>query len=100
MHAQICAWRSMHECTSQKDDGHAQSTLDQPQTHARNVWERWWIRRREGRGVYSKLLRELDAENPEMFRRYHIVDRKSIRMNLAMVSLPGREWKMWHSSEK
>jgi len=35
----------------------------------RRVWERSWIGRREGRGVYSTLLRELDAEDPEMFRR-------------------------------
>ena len=40
----------------------------------KHVWERSWIRRREGRGVYGTLLCELDAEDPEMFRRYHRVD--------------------------
>ena len=38
---------------------------------SRNVWERSWIRRREGKVVYGTLLRELDADDPEMFRRYH-----------------------------
>ena len=53
---------------------------------SRHIWERSWIRRREGRGVYGTLLRELDAEDPEMFRRYHRVDRESFRTILAMVS--------------
>ena len=41
----------------------------------------------EGRGIYGTvtLLRELDAEDPEMFRRYHRVDQESFHTILAMV---------------
>ena len=51
----------------------------------RRVWERSWIGRREGREIYDTLLRDLDAEDPEMFRRYHRLDRESFRIILAMV---------------
>ena len=51
----------------------------------RRVWERRWIGGREGRGAYGTLLGELDAEDPEMFRRYHCLDRESFEIILAMV---------------
>ena len=51
----------------------------------RRVWEKSRIGRRQGRGMYGTLLRELDAEDPEMFRRYHRLDRESFQIILAMV---------------
>jgi len=58
-----------------------------------NVWQHWDADMfgngvgSEGRGIYGTvtLLRELDAEDPEMFRRYHRVDQESFHTILAMV---------------
>ena len=53
----------------------------------RTTWVRSWIQRRQRQGVYANLHRELDADDPEMFRQYYRLDKKSFKAILAMVGL-------------
>ena len=47
-----------------------------------SIWTKSWIQRRQVQGAYSNLIRELDAEDPEMFRQYHRLDIDSFRKSL------------------
>ena len=51
----------------------------------RQTWSRSWIQRRQGNGVYANIIRELSAEDPEMFRQYHRLDFESFKKILRMV---------------
>ena len=51
----------------------------------RTTWSRTWIQRRQRRGVFVNLLRELEEEDPEKFRQYHRFDINSFRNILRMV---------------
>lgn len=37
---------------------------------ARTVWVRPWIQRREDQGAFHNLVQELEAEDPEMYKKY------------------------------
>ena len=51
----------------------------------RTTWTRTRIQRRRGQGVYANLLWELNSEDLEMFRRYHLLDIDSFKTVLDMV---------------
>jgi hypothetical protein len=51
----------------------------------RTIWSRTWIQRRQRRGIFVNLLRELEEEDPEKFRQYHRFDINSYRKILRMV---------------
>ena len=51
----------------------------------RIIWSRTWIQRRQRRGVFVNLLRELEEEDPEKFRQYHRFDINYFRKILRMV---------------
>ena len=40
------------------------------------IWTRSWIRRREERGVYHQLIRELAVEDAPAFARYFRMDKE------------------------
>ena len=52
----------------------------------RHIWTKRWILRREAKGTYWNLIRELNVEDPEKFKQYHRLDRNSFQQILAMVS--------------
>ena len=52
----------------------------------RHIWTKRWILRREAKGAYANLVRELNVEDPEKFKQYHRLDRNSFQEILAMVS--------------
>ena len=47
-------------------------TLDEKKKkeRKRNVWTRAWLKRREERGVYHLLMRELELEDAAAFTKY------------------------------
>lgn len=51
----------------------------------RTTWSKTWIQRREGRGVYANLLREIEQQDPETFRQYHRFDARSFKKILDKV---------------
>ena len=51
----------------------------------RQTWTKNWIQKRPRHGVYANLLRELNAEDPEIFRQYHRLDIESFNKVLKMV---------------
>ena len=53
----------------------------------RQAWSRRWIVRKETRGAYANLIRELNADDPERFRQYHRLTRESFNEILAMFCL-------------
>ena len=52
----------------------------------RKNWTRPWVMRRQAQGVFSNLIQELNAEDPEKFRQYHRLDRQSFQKVLALVA--------------
>ena len=50
----------------------------------RVIWTRSWIRRREERGAYHQLIRELAVEDAPAFARYFRMDKK--KFNAASLS--------------
>ena len=54
----------------------------------RTTWAKSWNQRRQEaqeQGAYANLVQELDAEDPEMFRKHHCLDDDSFQTVLAMV---------------
>ena len=55
----------------------------------RTTWAKSWNQRRqeaqEQGATYANLVQELDAEDPEMFRKHHCLDDDSFQTVLAMV---------------
>ena len=52
----------------------------------RTMWTRSWIDRRQRQGVNANLLKDLDAEDPEMFRQYHRLNVESFKTILEIVT--------------
>ena len=52
----------------------------------RVTWSKQWIKRRGKQGAHGNLIRELAAEHPEVFRKFHRMTRESFYELLAMVS--------------
>ncbi|XP_046864372.1 protein ALP1-like [Xenia sp. Carnegie-2017] len=52
----------------------------------RKIWTKKWILRRESQGAFTNLIREINVEDPEKFRQYHRVERRSFEEILGIVS--------------
>ena len=53
----------------------------------RVVWMRSWIRRREERGAYHQLIRELAVEDAPAFARYFRMDKEKFNDLVGRISI-------------
>ena len=51
----------------------------------RTMWMRPWVQRRNTQGVFHNLVQELEAEDPEMYRKYFRVSPEDFRIILGKV---------------
>ena len=61
--------------TDSSFDGHFEEE-DVSRSRERVFWTRSWIRRREERGAYHQLIREIAVENAPAFARYFRMDKE------------------------
>lgn len=52
---------------------------------SRQIWCKPFLLRRSRQGTFHNLVQELNAEDPEQFRRYHRLDRDSFERVLNMI---------------
>lgn len=52
---------------------------------SRRMWCKPFLLRRSRQGTFNNLVQELNAEDPEQFRRYHRLDRDSFEGVLNMI---------------
>ena len=53
----------------------------------RVIWTRSWIRRREERGAYYQLIRELAVEDAPAFARYFRIDKEKFTDLVGPISI-------------
>ena len=50
------------------------------------TWVKSWVSRHQTQGACANIVRKLNYEDPEKFRRYHRLDRTSFQEILALIS--------------